>query len=67
MADIWKHRSMSDAIAAKTIDDEASRLYFSLRKRLARRAISALLYRYVQHDAVLVHSALDNARHRGCG
>ena len=60
MPDIRKDRSVSDAIAAQTVGDEASRLVFqpmqqALEEALGSCAVPAVLHQDVQHDAMLVH------------
>ena len=60
MPNIRQERSVSDAIAAQTVRDEASRLVFqpmqqALEEALGSRAVPPLLHQDVQHDAMLVH------------
>jgi hypothetical protein len=62
MADIWKHRSMGDAVAAETIGDEAFRLVSqpvqqSFEEPLGSGAIPSLLHQNIQNHALLVHGA----------
>lgn len=62
MVGIRKDLSLSDAIPAETIGDEASRfvslpLQQTLEETLGSRAISSLLHQNVEHDAMLIHGA----------
>ena len=62
MPDIREDRSLSDAIAAQTIGDEASRLVSqpmqqALEEALGGCAVSSILHQDVEHDPVLVHRA----------
>ena len=62
MPDIREDRSLSDAIAAQTIGDEASRFVLKpmqqvLEETLRGCAVPPVLHQYVQHDAMLVNGA----------
>ena len=62
MTDIREDRSLSDAIAAQTIGDEASRsvlepMQQALEETLRGCAVPPVLHQNVQHDAMLVNSA----------
>jgi hypothetical protein len=62
MPDIRQDRSLSDAVAAQTIVDEASRFVLEpmqqvLKETLRGSAVPPVLHQDVQHDAMLVNSA----------
>ena len=68
MPDIREDRSLSDAIAAQAIGDEASRLVLqpmqqALEETLRGGAVSAVLHENVLHDAMLVNSAPQIVQH----
>ena len=59
---------MSDAIAAQTVSDEASRLLFqpmqqALEETLGSCAVPPVLHQDVQHDAMLVHGPPQIVQH----
>ena len=68
MPDIREDRSLSDAIAAQTIGDEASRFVLepmqqALEETPRGSAVPPVLHQYVQHDAMLVDSAPQIVQH----
>jgi hypothetical protein len=73
MPDVRKYRSVSDAIAAQTVRDQAPRLVFqpvqqALEETLGSRPVPTLLHQDVQHDAMLIHRSPQIVQHGpGCG
>ena len=68
MPNIGQDRSLSDAIAAQTVCDEASWLVLRpvqqmLEEPLGSCAVSAALYQNVQHNAVLIHRSPQIVQH----
>ena len=60
MPNIGQDRSVSDAIAAQTVRDEASRLVFqpmpqAFEEALGGCAVPAVLHEDVEHDTMLIH------------
>ena len=60
MPDIWKNRSMGDAITAQTVGDEAPGLVLQtlqqvLEEALGGCAVPAVLHENVEHDTMLIH------------
>jgi hypothetical protein len=72
MPDLREDRSLSDAIAAQAISDEASRFVFrpmqqAFEEALCGRAVPTVLHQDVQHDAMLINCAPQIATRPECG
>jgi hypothetical protein len=68
MPDTREDGSLSDAIAAQTIGDEASRFVLKpmqqvLEETLRGSAVPSVLHQYVQHDAMLINGAPQIVQH----
>ena len=68
MPDIGQNRSLSDAIAAQAVRDEASWLVLqsmqqALEETLGSGAVPPVLHQNVEHNAVLIHGAPQIVQH----